>query len=628
MTDDSIKTFLRQYVASLKEETRRIKEVNHYGFDHLIEQLGRQEDWILHRAPSHPPATSEDLPQPKKEAEHGVDYAFLTRDQKELIIFVLKDEKLTYHNFDHENFRTDLSRAASPNLTDPVLAGVNTVRVILAYNKDEEEEGLEEYNNHIAKLGTKIGDAVALKFERWNLDHLVDVFHRKIFNPSLLPSNFFRKFTYICLQVEDFSHGSAQWEEVLIPDWQEFLQLVLAEPSKRSVWMVAVAMAIVAKDAKKEPAFETGWIDLVEWAVLALWDAALRSADKHVAGAVLEIWMTVYVGELERFYTAHGPSLGVEDSLSLAMDPSFEPAAESYLAYWHLARLGLLWQSAAVLCPAEGKPEHALFVKEMAKIIDWIIGLQRANAAAWRPTMDSHHIELFLVWAALVGADRQDEIYAWLDNLSKRLALRRRDAGPLRVLSTENTWESVFETIVEGTPQTKSYGRTSYLFLMLEEMCLLFGNPVRDQLLDSIHNHLALGVNSKGESLEYEEDVELASWAPPVGWERLLLEGKLFEQDDSGICITTGNFVRYPNQKEVGLADCLVDFIKQSREKYPLRRETPLPLPVLFLACVKHRCPIPPEFWRAPIFGPMPEKPDNPPPPVAGPNNSPATPAA
>jgi len=215
-----------------------------------------------------------DLPQPIKEAEHGIDFAFLTRDRRELIIFVLKDEKLTYKNFDAHNFRSDLSRASAPELDVPELASVTAVRVILAYNKGEEEEGIEEYTRLTKKMGTKVGDHVTLSFDRWNLERLVDEFHQKIFTPAFLPPNFFRQFTYICLQVEDFSHGSPQWEEVLVPDWREFLSAVLTDPTPRSVWMLAVALSIVQQHGKKEAAFATGWIDLLEWAMLALWQAA------------------------------------------------------------------------------------------------------------------------------------------------------------------------------------------------------------------------------------------------------------------------------------------------------------------------------------------------------------------
>lgn len=355
MTPESIKTFLRQYVASLSEETQRTKNGDRFGFDYLIENLGSAENWILHRSPSHPPGTNTDLPQPKKESEHGVDFAFITRDQRELIVFALKDEKLTYKNFEAHSFRSDLSRASAPDLDAPELANVKTVRIILAYNKSEDEEGIEEYNRLVKKLGTKVGDHVSLRFERWNLERLVDEFHQKLFTPALLPPNFFRKFTYICLQVEDFSHGSAQWEEVLIPDWREFLEMILADPTPRSVWMLAVALPIVQQHGKMEPTFATGWIDLLEWAMLALWDAALRSKSKLVANAVYEIWMMTYVMHLEQFYLKHGASLSTEDSLTVQTDIAFEPAAESYLGFWHLARLGLLWHSVAVVPVKEAR---------------------------------------------------------------------------------------------------------------------------------------------------------------------------------------------------------------------------------------------------------------------------------
>jgi len=618
MTPDSIKTFLRQYVASLKEETQRTSKGDRFGFDYLIEQLGRAEDWVLYRSPSHAPDTNEDLPQPKKEPEHGVDYAFLTRDRRQLIVFVLKDEKLTYANFESAKIRSDMSRASAPDLRPPELAGVTSVRVILAYNKLEDEEGVEEFDRQVQKLGTKVGDHVSLGFERWNLDRLVDEFHQKVLTPAVLPPNFFRKLTYICLQVEDFSHGSAQWEEVLIPDWREFLKLVLEDPVPRSVWMVAVALVVVQQHGKKEAAFATGWIDLLEWAMLALWDAALRSGKKEVTEAVVEIWMLSYVIHLQQFYQTHGASLAIEDSLSLSTSPSFEPVAETYLAYWHLARLGLLWHSICAVPVPEGTPEHATFVKGLNEIADWIIGLQEANPAAFRPVMDSHHIEIFLVWSVFFGVDRNEHILGLLRQLSRRLLLRRREGGPLRILSTDNTWESVFETIIEGKPLNKAYGRSSYLLLMLEEMCLGLSPIERDAVLKLIHEHIVLGVGPDGKSFEYPEEVELVSWAPPPNWEKLMLTGELLNKKDNGVAITTGNFVRYPNQKEASIAERIEDFIKQSREMYPTKRDTNLPLAVLLLACVKFRSPIPPEFWRSGIFGPLAESASPPPADTSG----------
>lgn len=118
MTPETIKTFLRHYLGSLAEETQETSAGRRFGFDHVIEQLGGALGWSLIRSPSHP-ASGDRLPRPKKEAEHGVDYAFFSSDHTELVIFVLKDEALTYKNFTAERFDTDLRRAASQDLTPP-----------------------------------------------------------------------------------------------------------------------------------------------------------------------------------------------------------------------------------------------------------------------------------------------------------------------------------------------------------------------------------------------------------------------------------------------------------------------------------------------------------------------------
>lgn len=606
MSPETIKTFLRQYISSLSEETQRTKAGDRFGFDYLIEQLGLAERWILHRAPSHIPASSEDLPVPKKEAEHGVDYAFLTGDRRTLMVFVLKDEKLTYSNFTGERFDFDLRRAAQQDLTVPDLVGVTAVRIVLAYNKGDEEEGVEEFDRLAKALGTRVGDHATLTFERWNIDRLVDEIEAKLFTPALLPPNFFKALTYICAQVGDFVHGSAQWEEVLVPDWKEFIERILKDKvTVRSVWMVAVALPVVAEHGKNAKAFETGWIELLEWAMLALWHGAVRSEEVDVANAVQEVWLMTYVRQLERFYGAHGADLGIEDSLTAGFDMSFEPVTQTYHAHWHLARLGLLWHGLAEL---EFKKEvdgaRAAQEKTLHELAVIVRNFNAANAGAMRPLLDSHHIELFLVWSVFYGTGNTAAMGAWLQELHNRIFLRRREGGAFRVIANDNDWDSVFEMIIEQKSPAKSYGRTSYLLLMLEEMCFGLPDQRRDELLESIHVLTVLGRDGNGDSLKFEEDIELASWVPPEDWELKMLTDTMDVGADAGIAITTGNFERYPNDTKDSITDRLREFVRQTRERYPLKRQTNLPMSVLFLAAVKHRTPIPPEFWRRGVFGP------------------------
>src|SRR5437016_14317874 len=120
MTADSITSFLTGYVHSLAEETRTDKRGRRFGFDQLILKLAQSEQWkplriAFHRGGRKGP------PKPKKEAEHGVDLKFISADNTTLRIFVLKDEPLTYKNWEAENFHSDLRRASEQNLRTPEL---------------------------------------------------------------------------------------------------------------------------------------------------------------------------------------------------------------------------------------------------------------------------------------------------------------------------------------------------------------------------------------------------------------------------------------------------------------------------------------------------------------------------
>lgn len=112
MTPDSITTFLNGYVHSLAEETQTDKRGRRFGFDQIILQLAQAEQWLPLRLAFHR-GGRRGAPKPKKEAEHGVDLQFLAADGLTMFAFVLKDEALTYKNWENEKFHSDLSRAAS-----------------------------------------------------------------------------------------------------------------------------------------------------------------------------------------------------------------------------------------------------------------------------------------------------------------------------------------------------------------------------------------------------------------------------------------------------------------------------------------------------------------------------------
>src|SRR5438046_2265605 len=93
----------------------------------------------------------------------------------------------------------------------------------LASPKKEAEHGVETWERYVRSSGIRVGDKAALTFQRWNLTTITEKVRDSLLTPSLLPENFFRRFTYLCWQVGDFIHNSPQWREVLLSDWREFL---------------------------------------------------------------------------------------------------------------------------------------------------------------------------------------------------------------------------------------------------------------------------------------------------------------------------------------------------------------------------------------------------------------------
>ena len=102
--------------------------------------------------------------------------------------------------------------------------------MILAYNKDDDDAGVELYDRRTAGLGTKVGDHVKLSFERWNLTTITEKVSGGLLTSStFLPQAFFSQFGYLCSQFGDFVHGSDEWTNQLIPNWRRFLESLLKE---------------------------------------------------------------------------------------------------------------------------------------------------------------------------------------------------------------------------------------------------------------------------------------------------------------------------------------------------------------------------------------------------------------
>ncbi len=469
---------------------------------------------------------------------------------------------------------------------------------MLVYNKDDEARGVEAFDKFVKSRPTKVGKSAKLVIERWNLTAFTErVRHRLLASPAILPERFFRSFSYICWQVQDFSHGSEQWREVLIPDWREFLNSVLPEKAgEREVRMVSMSLIVLHGHGKDDPSWETGWIELMEWAMLALWRVAARSKDKKTKVAVHKSWVSLYLAQLEVYYEKNADLLTTEDSLACGHHAEFSEAIASHHAFWHMGRLGILGTAMLQLASdLERDESKRALMTACQKITNILVGMINANPACLRPMLDIQHIELFLVWILLVVLGRGDEVVAVFSQIHERLLLRRLGNAGVRLIDQNNSWPLLLEHIAVGKPLSDSFGKSSYLLQMVIEICTCKLGEKGEQLAWQFHQHLVLGLDDDGNSLKFPETVELQSWVPPLDWQQTVLEKPI---GNEGVCIT----IRYGADEPVSRGQFgseVRTFVEEMRKAYDQNVPQTSPFGASVLGCIMNHSPLPPEMWRA-----------------------------
>jgi hypothetical protein len=611
MTDEFRTSFLTYYVQSLGERTRDEKGKTKIGFDWIIYNLALAEKWIPHRLPFLR-SGGDEISTVKTEAEFGIDLAFVSPDNETLRIFVLKDEVLNNANWTRHGFDTDLRNASAADMSSPELRNIKHVEVILAYNKDENHTGIELFNRRVAAQGTRVGDNISLKFERWNLTEIVERVKSTLLNPSLLPQKYFSHLSYICAQFGDFRHGSDEWTNQLIPNWRSFLESLLQENAdERCVRMLPVALLILREQGKANPTVETGWIDLIEWGMLAAWRVVQIAPERNRVGeAVWHMWYTFYLADVERYYRLHAADLGVPYSLDIRMSGSFvDTIASAVIAQWHLTRLGILG-IAYNEGLSTGTAEYARHHEEMTILVtNWLAGTLEANPSAMRPLIDLDHSALFVTWCCFWHAGRCPDIANWFRSLCNRLTMRRSGLAELPFIEGGNSLELVFECVARGEKPDEFCDTSSvYLVCLMEMIC---GLPESDchRLLENVHHRLVLGCTDGGTRIANCVPINLMSWIPPEEWGDLVLTQSLSDKGEcSAVEIGSSDDTTLPTGPEIACG--LTTLVHETRSKRAFTWPDELPMAVILLACTKHRSPLPPEFWRSVVFPPTTEPQD------------------
>lgn len=592
-------SFLSNYLTSLLERTRQEKNGLKIGFDWVIYNLAIAKNWTPVRLPFFRSSPSE-TPKTKSEAEFGIDLAFLRENGEELVIFVLKDEALTNRNWDQHRFDVDLRKASTVDLQQMGLDSVEKVSIILAYNKDEDKTGTLLFEQLTKSLGSPRGDGIELAFERWNLTKLTEEVKGNLLKPELMPQHLSSALQYICLQVGDFDFGSVEWENQLVPQWKYFLNKVLECPiDERKLRLVPVSLMIINEYRKNTPNSYPGWIDLIEWAVLALWNVYCALQKENLKSIVSDVWIEFYVEELEQYFTEIQDALTTEHGLTGRGNPGGRLGAilDANIAYWHLGRLGILNYAPQEFMDDQ-RHNREFLAKHVCRNAKWLVRFLQSNPSALRPLLDIHHVELFLIWRILWQSGCQDEIYNWFGTLENRLLTRRVRISGIPFIEARSRMDLVAEFAATSKRPTEFVDGSSYLLLMVLELCFSLKESQRDELLERYFTRIVKGINKNGQSIGTKE-ITLLGWDPPADWGKRILREKVVD----GIAIPTANFSSDPSD-ERSLAKKIRDFVGQCRKKFLSKEVFEVPQAALILACIKHRSPLPPEFWRAIVFDP------------------------
>jgi hypothetical protein len=599
MNNPSLNIFLVNYINSLGERTRKDKKTINIGFDWIIYNLALAKSWTPVRLPFFRQVNVQ-AAKTKTEAEFGIDMSFLTHQKDELLIFVLKDEILNNKNWNKSNFDSDLRMAASPDLSSKELSKVKSIKVILAYNKDEDQTGIKLFNNLTSSFDKKISKKRTRDFERWNLTKITDEVKTHLISPDLLPQHVSSQFNYICSQVADFDYGSEEWENQLVPNWKSFIRIALQGPvDERKLRLISVALLILYHYKKESPNSYPGWIDLIEWAMLSLWECHKNLKTKKLKKIVVDIWLLLYINELEKYFLEVSNAFTTEHGIHCNQSNiGLVPVNDAYIAYWHIGRLGILTIAPHDFIGKKNKEGKKLILDLLDRSVDLISKCLRLNPSSMRPLIDLHHIELFLIWLIYWQSGRNDEIYKWLSALESRLLVRRIGNANIPFIEGNNRMDLVAEYAATSDRPPEYNDDSSYLLLMILELCFSLENKERDELLDRYYQRIVKGIGDDGEVVsEKVKDLDLIGWIPPDNWGQRILH----ESVTDGIAITTHNFDTSLKEANA-LSKKIKDFVDQSREKFPSIIPLDIPHAVLILACIKHKSPLPSEFWRGSIF--------------------------
>lgn len=587
---DSNKNYITEYLLCLSERSQSSLDKNYkIGFDWIIYQYALAKNWQPIRLPF-VRETDEKKISHKTEAEFGIDLSFYDKNNKEIMVFVLKAEKLTYKNWINKGFKDDIERALYPDLTNIQieLSEILSYKIVTVYNKDDNKDGITHYENLVKASNKSIyNQSINLYFDRWNIDKLVDEITTTILTPDILPRNLSGIFSYIISQFNDFNFGTTQWENQLVPNWINLLNLIFEKDvDDKKINLIPFALSILKNNTKQTPNSEIAWIDLLEWAMLKLWDIFPSASSKNKK-IIINIWFEFYLFQLKKYFDENKGVLCSSYGIKVS-SPSMSliPINTGYSTYWHIGRLGILGLSALIIKDEKVRTEW------LSEYQEYLRKMLTQNPMSACPLIDLNHIEIFEIFLLYVLNNKTEQFLEFLHELQMNLQIRRIPNPPLPFIESCNRWDLIAERMTTQEVPIDWNESSSYLLTMLLELMLMFDDAKAKENIDFTFKNIIEKNN------QYKnEEIDLVSWLPPENFEDIVFS----KQVSTGTGVSTSNFGDFSNSKKEKM-DVIKEFIEESSQRDIDIKKLKRPFDTYILACLKNKSPLPPAFWRSIIL--------------------------
>lgn len=583
--------YITNYLLSLSERSyRRNNGDFQIGFDWIIYKYGLIKNWQPVRYPFNI-EPSGNVVSHKTEAEYGIDLNFYDVETNTIIVFLLKADRLNYKNWTEKNFDYDLRRAVNPNFSDIEIDinSIKTYKIITVYNKNDDKKGVECYENFVSSSNTFIYNNINVEFERWNIDRLTKEVNDNLLTADVLPNNLSGLFSYISLQVADFEYGTKKWENQLIPNWNNFLdQVFITGIDERKLNLIPFSLIILKGAFKNCNSAKIGWIDLIEYSMIKLWDLYPKLSRK-LKSIVTSIWLDFYINELIIYFNENEKILTLAYGLAIRTAClSVNVVSTAYVVFWHIARLGILFLSFWDIQDEIIRNKYIDYCSNYLKrFID-------SNPNSYYPLIDINHIELYLIFVILLVSKNTNYLYNYFTTLGNFLCVRKANKVRVPFIESHNRIDLVAEYVATDEIPLEWSSKSSYLLTMLLEMFIVFDKERAVKLINYYFNEI---INSPNKDIN--DSIDLVSWYPDEDWYE-----SVFKNLDNygGTGISTSNFVDFNHGKE-SIIDIIKQFMFEARSRDIDLSEIKRPISAYLLASLKNQIPLPPEFWRVFILG-------------------------